>query len=762
MKQPALKLMACWLLLAHVGCQTTQKREFSEGTELEISAVALQVEYPDSHPEPCAPAVQSLAPRTIDEGEPKDFWDISLEEVITMALQNSDIIRNLGGRVLSNPDGAPSVFDPGLRDSDPQFGVEGALSAFDTQLAMDMFWSRNDQATNNIITAGGAREIVQDIGTFQSRLSKTASTGTQFSISNQTQYDQSNQPGNLFTSGWDTQFDLTVRQPLLQGAGVAFNRIAGPNAQPGFNFSSGVMIARINTDISLADFESGVRDFISEVEDAYWDLYFSYRDLDARILARDLALETWRKTRPRLGKIPGGEAANEAQAREQYHSFQDQVHDSLVGSSLGGQTVGVFRGERQLRLLLGLSANDGRLMRPKDEPSAAKVVFNWEHSLGESLVRRVELRRQRWQIKRRELELLASKNFLLPRFDAVALYRWRGFGDNLTGDTPGLAASAFKDLGSGDHQEWQISLDFDMTLGYRRAWAGVKRAELQLARDRVLLGSQELQISHSLSAAIDELNRAHKSVETRYDRLNAAIARQRASEAAHRADRITLFELLQAQQRLSESQTSYFQALSQYAKAIKNVHREKGSLLAYNGIHLSESGWPHEAYADAAELSKRWRPKLIDYRFNRPGVISQGPHHQNSLEPGLNNSPPGAPPEPIPTPATPLREDQRPVPLETNLAPEPTLLGGRPALRRLPSVNGEIADPSNSIASGARRAADSRQGSAFIPPGPRGPTQYQGAGRFPGAPVSYDEDSRPANRFSAPRAPLPIRSQFER
>ena len=34
----------------------------------------------------------------------------------------------------------------------------------------------------------------------------------------------------------------------------------------------GVLIARTNTDISIADFEIAVRSLISDVENAYWDL----------------------------------------------------------------------------------------------------------------------------------------------------------------------------------------------------------------------------------------------------------------------------------------------------------------------------------------------------------------------------------------------------------------------------------------------------------------------------------------------------------
>ena len=76
--------------------------------------------------------------------------------------------------------------------------------------------------------------------------------------------------------------------------GTEFNRIAGPRATPGFFFSNGILIARINNDIAIADFELSVRDTVSIVEDAYWELYFAYRNLDAQVSARDSALETWR------------------------------------------------------------------------------------------------------------------------------------------------------------------------------------------------------------------------------------------------------------------------------------------------------------------------------------------------------------------------------------------------------------------------------------------------------------------------------------
>ena len=214
----------------------------------------------------------------------------------------------------------------------------------------------------------------------------------------------------------------------------------------------GVMIARIRTDQSLADFEGGVRNIMRDLEDAYWELYFAYRDLEARKMGRDSALETWKKTAAlyRTGSR-GGSADREAQARSQYFLFRAQVEQALTD---------VFKNENRLRYIMGLSMSDGKLIRPADEPTTARVAFDWCGIHCEALTRRVEIRREKWEIKRRELELIAARNFLLPRIDAVGRYRWLGLGDELINQNHNeffeQDSSAFGVLTSGEFQNWQL------------------------------------------------------------------------------------------------------------------------------------------------------------------------------------------------------------------------------------------------------------------------------------------------------------------
>ena len=495
---------------------------------------------------------------------------------------------------------------------------------------------------NNVFFGGGTRLLQQDFATWQSQLSKTAATGTQYAFKNYTQYDANNAPGNFVGSAFTTWYDLEARHPLLKGSGTNFNRLAGPNAQPGV--INGVVIARINSDVALAEFELGVRNFASDVENTYWDLYFAYRDLDAKVSARNASLETWRRIHAlyERGRL-GGEAQKEAQAREQYFRFEEETQNSLHGKlidgtrTFNGSTGGTFRGsggvyvvERRLRLLCGLPISDGRLIRPTEEPIKAKLVFNWEASLVEGLTRRVELRRQKWQIKKREAELEANKNFLKPQLDVIGRYRWRGFGKDLypMGGT-GPFNNATSDLFSGKFQEWQAGVELSFPIGYRQAYSAVRHAELQLARERALLHEQERSVVYDLSNAISDTERAYALVETNMNRRMAAAEQVAAVQTAFEADNATLDSLLDAQRRLSDAEVAFYRSLVEYQLSVKNVQVEKGTLLDYNEIFLSEGAWPTKAYEDGeSRESLRGEPREYHSSKRQSPWVSQGMYPQ--------------------------------------------------------------------------------------------------------------------------------------
>jgi len=587
------------------GCRLDGLFQYTPEEAVHFVEVAGQIQYDDT--EVIHTGLDDVRntppPLTLENAKPSDYQNLTLEQVIEIGLRNSKVLRDLGGTVLRTPATVRTIHGPAIAETDPRFGTEGALSAFDPQFMTSAFFENNDRALNNTFFGGGTRTLIQDFNVYQTQVTQRLATGTQVTLRNNTVYDANNAPGNLFRSAWDTNIEAELRQPLLQGAGTFFNRIAGPDATPGL--VNGLLIARVNRDVSLTNFQLALRDYVANVENAYWDLYFAYHELAAKKTARDKSLETWRTIRANQGRR-GFEADKEAQAREQYNRFQIDVQEALsnriqdgtrTNNGSGGGTFrrvgGLFNAERRLRLLIGLPINDGTLIRPVTEPVVKPVHLDWEMALAESLQRRPELRRQRQRIKRRELELAASKNFLKPRFDAVGRYRVRGFGKDLIdnrGDNADRFDNAVENLTNLDFQEWQVGFEFSIPLGFRQAHAAVRNAELMLARERTILREQERQIVRNLSDAVADLRRSKAIVTTAYNRLRAAKTRVASLEAVKPNQEVsTPDQLLEAHSRLADAESRYFLALVEYMLAVRNVHYEKGSLLEAKGVQLQDA-----------------------------------------------------------------------------------------------------------------------------------------------------------------------------
>ncbi len=654
MKQRAAYLIwGCLALAATVpGCASHKLPDDPQGGIIHYQEMATQIEVP-AVPEPSDSSLAKMPPPPdVRNPGPVQYCDMSLLQVVQYAMAHARVMQDLGGTLLRAPETVPTTYWMAIQETDPQYGPEAALSAFDAQLASSVIFQKTQQEYNNQ-QIGTNGFFSQEYDNFDTHITKRAVTGDQFTLRHMVDFDNDNNIGNQIKGGtWDVTVEAEVRHPFLQGSGVDFNRIAGPGARPGvFN---GVLVARLRTDVSLTDFQIGLRDFVSNLENAYWDLYFAYRDLDTKIKARDEALDTWRNINAlHQFNRRGGETDKEAQAREQYFQFEEDVQNALVGRELDGTRTydgsapGTFRGlpgvhtaERKLRLLMGLPPTDGRLIRPSDEPPVCNVTFDWAELSCQALSQREELRRQRWIVKSRELELAASQNFLRPNLDFVGRYGMRGFGRDLldTNRAPGdNFSSAYRSLVDGDYPEWQAGLEFSMPIGFRDAHAGVRNAELRLTQARAILREQELQVLNNLTGAVDQVGRAFLVLQTSINRAVAARDQLKALRLAYEDDKAELFVVLDAHRRYAEAMSGYYQARVEYALAVRNVHFEKGSLLEYCDIALAEGPWPMKAYFDAAQRERlRGRSRRIDFTLRRPPVVSQGPAPTEA-----ENHPPG-------------------------------------------------------------------------------------------------------------------------
>jgi outer membrane protein TolC len=250
-------------------------------------------------------------------------------------------------------------------------------------------------------------------------------------------------------------------------------------------------------------------------------------------------LKTWQKinARRREGGL-GGEYAVEAQAREQYFIFRSTGEQELTD---------LYTAEGRLRYLLGLAATDGRLIRPSDEPNTAKVTFDWKETVAEALRRSIEIRRQKSNIKHRELELAAFK-------------------------------TAIKDDATSEDKQQYI--------GKRNV--RLTNARLNLSRERAILTEMELELTHKLRNATHNLENDYALAETNFNRRVAAEANLDAVKTAYENGTVQIGVLLQAQRLRAQAGSDYYRATVNYVKSVALVHYRKGSLLESEGVSLVE------------------------------------------------------------------------------------------------------------------------------------------------------------------------------
>ena len=380
-----LKTLVISVLLGAVmaGCQPQQPKFLHPRGNAQSKYIAQQtkIEYPDE----CVPSLDdvrnTLAPLTLDNPDPKEEWLLSLDEVRQMALENSKVLRQLSGvnfgpngisgtptLLLASPGAATTVWDPAIVESNPSAGVQAALSAFDAVWNTTSSWQKADLGRNYTPSYQDSVGTRSDTGTFQSTLSKTVATGGNVYASAGFGYDWNDANSRLWRSAWTSYVEAGFTQPLFRGAGVEFNRIAGPNAQMGY--SNGVVIARINTDIALVDFEMGVRNTLQDIEETYWNLYFAYRNLSAAVAGYEAALKSWRNVSAQQGiGREQGIVQNVAQAEKNYQSFRVSAEEAQSN---------LYKTEQTLRYMIGIAPSDGRLIKPTDEPTVAKVKYVWD------------------------------------------------------------------------------------------------------------------------------------------------------------------------------------------------------------------------------------------------------------------------------------------------------------------------------------------------------------------------------------------------
>ncbi len=550
----------------------------------------------------------NVVPASYAVAGPRSVRTISLSETLQIALQNSSVIRDLGGRLVTQPGATASNLNPILTGSDARIGIDAALSAFDAQLSASLNFRRNNRGLQQFVPQSNNTQISQHQADLIAGARRTLTTGTVVGVSHFVNYrrDDLGVPPNRFNSAYTAAIGADVRHPLALGSGKDFNLIAGPNAQAGVY--NGIYIARVRQDLAHHDFEIAVRDYIANVVRTYWLLHFAYDRIDAQDRSLAIAEELWKaaKTKYAEGVV---DADFEAQARDRYLSEQIARDNAAIGSPertiagilgtsgalLTGTEPGVEAIERRLRFLIGLPAYDGTILRPGDSPSSAPMVFDVHESLALAMQRRPELRRQNLVIHQKQMELAASRSFARPRVDLVSEARLLGFGDHLGGDDPGEDQDAIRELLQGQLQEWAMGIEMQRPVGLRLGRTAQRNAMYSLSKETEILRQQQTQVAHEINSALAEIERAQKVMDLTRHRREIAVSHLYAVQRKFEEGLIPSIEqVLEAQRAVTTIDIALSIAIVDRSIAINNLLVARGTSLQEYGC-MVVSNEPYNA-----------------------------------------------------------------------------------------------------------------------------------------------------------------------
>lgn len=523
-------------------------------------------------PPPIAPSFQA-APRPLPSSERvgvdlADQMPLSLEQAIEMALRNNndiDISRNDVQIAEFNLRAMQGVYDPVL-------GSESYYESTTIPTASLIGGAVNGAVTQTRYfgNAGLSGFTPWYGGNYTARFDSTRTT--------------TSNTNSFLNPQYPTVLNFTYTQPLFRNLRTDNNRRS-------------IEIGRKNLSLTDVQFRQRAIDVIAQVEQAYWNLAFSLRNLQVQIDAVK-------------------------QARTQLESNQRQVEKGILApidvvaatAQITNFEQGVYiaqedvtRAENTLKTLLLADRSSAEWRRPITPVSPVSLEpprVGLDIALTEALKNRPELTELETNFAINEINEDYFRDQTKPQIDLVASYTSQGLAGTetpaainpatgLSRVPPNLVGGYFSSLGNLialDYPTYRVGVSVSLPWGNKTAKANLGRTLVEKTR----LGNQRAQTEQLIEAEVRNAVQTLRSAE-------AALASATASRAASEqllaseerqfsAGTTTTYLVLQRQNDLRLARSRELQAQTNLNRAISEFQRATGTTLTANNVTVSSIG----------------------------------------------------------------------------------------------------------------------------------------------------------------------------
>ena len=466
-------------------------------------------------------------------GPVKGPLEISVSQAIVMALENNPelAVQRLEPEILETvAEEEQAIFDPLLT----------AMIGHERFRAQDLssggVWFRYN--TNSVVS--------------EATLTKLFPTGTTVELGASSWVEDASRDGQQLI---ESRLGMTVSQALLRGAGTAVNLAR-------------VREARLDTLASKYEVRGFAEAVVALVEQTYWDYALGRRQID--IYNRSIALAEQLledcKGKVRAGAMPTSAlAAAESEVALRRQDMVDARSDMAKAKAL---LLGFLSPPRARRNGRDRQFVDGLVVphvQLDDVESHVRVALRM----------RPDLNQARVLAQREELQVMRTRNGLLPRLDLFMTLGNTGYAETFGG--------SWKRFGR-DRYDLLVGLSVEYPFGNHEARAQHKWAVLSRRQAEHAIENLEQLAEVDVQTAYIEVIRTKEKVAAVATTRRLDEEKLRIETETFRLGQASSFQVARAQRDLVRRQIAEAEAIAEHLKALVELYRLDGSLLERRGI----------------------------------------------------------------------------------------------------------------------------------------------------------------------------------
>ncbi|MEL6829424.1 MAG: TolC family protein [Pseudomonadota bacterium] len=456
---------------------------------------------------------------------------------------------------------------PAIRET----SVQEAKGRFKPEVFAEARYEDRDIPTTSLAQTAGDDRLREDDFATEFGIRKRVRSGAELTLSQRFSSLETNLIEFNPAEQSRSRTVLSVRQPILRGAGFSFNRALDN-------------VAKLETDVAVQEFRRQSENHLLEVTRAYWNLY----------LARAVAIAETQSVQ-RIDKI-----VSRIEARRNIDARRLQVTRARAAraeqrSSLVRARNAVRNAEARLRALIG--SPDRQLSQaneivPQDIPTVVWKNLQVETALDDAKQARPEIKQAKFQHKASIIRKGIAANEALPQLDLIVEGSINGREDNFN------FGGAFNDANEGDYL---VGLRFSMPIGRDERKSRHKRRRLEELQQRRQIETTLNSLQLETEISVNEYAVAYEEFLQRKDALELAeqdyeILQERWQRGVGNDGVVFMDMLVDANRRLLSAQGELNEAIVTFKYAEANLERSRGQYLQNLGYRIkrtvSDNGTP--------------------------------------------------------------------------------------------------------------------------------------------------------------------------